>query len=141
MSSFTVTRPTSLSIPTSDAVAPSSGTQGPGDRRTAPTRPRREVSGPVRLTRRGRWVVTLLLLGAVLALSVVLSSQVVATDDRGVSPATRSVVVGDGDSLWSIASRTASPGETREVMYEIERLNQLETSVLVPGQELLVPAG
>ena len=141
MSSFTVTRPAGPSILASDVAAPSAGTEGVGGSRTAPTRPRRDVSGQVRLTRRGRWVVTLLLLGAVLALSVVHSSQVVATDDRGVSPATQTVVVGDGESLWSIASRTAAPGETREVMYEIERLNQLETSVLVPGQKLLVPAG
>jgi LysM repeat protein len=95
---------------------------------------------PVRLTRRGRWVLTVLLLGVVLALSVVFGSGSVASPERGEAPATTTVVVTEGASLWSIADDVAAPGETREVMYEIDQLNQLESSVLVPGQTLVVPA-
>lgn len=95
---------------------------------------------PVRLTRRGRWVLTLLLLGSVLALSIVFGSGSVASPERGQAPATATVVVTSGASLWSIADEIAAPGETREVMYEIQRLNGLESSVLVPGQTLVVPA-
>jgi LysM repeat protein len=101
----------------------------------------RGAAAPLRLTRRGRWVLTLLLLGAVLALSVAVGSGSIASPERGQAPATTTVVVTEGASLWSIADGIAAPGETREVMYEIERLNQLESSTLVPGQTLVVPAG
>ena len=92
------------------------------------------------LTRRGRWVVTLLILGALLGLSLTLGSVSVATGDRGAAPATEKVVVDQGDTLWGIATRVGGPGETRTVMYEIEKLNHLESSALVEGQVLLVPA-
>jgi LysM repeat protein len=106
----------------------------------APTSAETRRPAPVRLTRRGRWVLTVLLLGAVLALSIVFGSGSVASPERGQAPATTTVVVTEGASLWSIADDIAEPGDTREVMYEIERLNQLESSVLVPGQTLVVPA-
>ncbi len=108
--------------------------------RTAPAavRVQRPASG-VRLTRRGRWVVTLLILGAILGLSLVVSSGSVATGERG-APATEQVVVEQGDTLWGIATRVGGPGETRSVMLEIEQLNHLDSSVLVEGQVLAVPA-
>lgn len=99
------------------------------------------VAAPIRLTRRGRWLLTVLMLGTLLALSVGFGSGSVAGPDRGEAPATTSVVVTEGASLWSIADDIAAPGETREVMYEIERLNDLASSTLVPGQTLVVPVG
>jgi LysM repeat protein len=107
-----------------------------GTSRTAPAR----SAAPVRLTRRGRWLVTLLILGALLGLSLVVSSVSVASGDRGEAPATETVVVDRGDTLWGIASEAGGPGETRDVMYEIEKLNHLSSSALVEGQELVVPA-
>lgn len=101
--------------------------------------PTRELP-PLQLTDRGRWVVAVLLLAVVLGLSLLFSSGSVATDDRGIAPATSAVVVAEGDTLWGIASAVAAPGETREMMYRIERLNQLDTTMLVEGQTLLVPA-
>lgn len=117
--------------------------------RAAPTVPaarpaaaarQRATAGPTRLTRRGRWVVTLLILGALLGLSLTLGSVSVATGDRGAAPVTEKVVVDQGDTLWGIATQVGGPGETRTVMYEIEKLNHLESSALVEGQVLLVPA-
>lgn len=108
--------------------------------RTAPAARQRAAAGPTRLTRRGRWVVTLLILGALLGLSLTLGSVSVATGDRGAAPVTEKVVVDQGDTLWGIATRVGGPGETRTVMYEIEKLNHLESSALVEGQVLLVPA-
>lgn len=112
----------------------------PSARRRAAAEPQRAAAGPTRLTRRGRWVVTLLILGALLGLSLTLGSVSVATGERGAAPVTEKVVVDRGDTLWGIATKVGGPGETRAVMYEIEKLNRLESSALVEGQVLLVPA-
>ena len=130
MSTITMNRPAARPARTARTAPPA-----PSGRRSAAAAP-----APVRLTRRGRWVLTVLLLGAVLALSIVFGSGSVASPERGHAPATTTVVVTEGASLWSIADDIAAPGETREVMYEIEQLNGLESSVLVPGQTLVVPA-
>lgn len=146
MSTMTETRPTSsprARRPKARRPRARRRTTAPGwphpplDSVVAPERPRRS---PVRLTRRGRWTVTILILATVLALSVAVGSRVGAAVDPGVGPVTTTVVVAPGESLWSIASEVSEPGETRDLMYEIERLNQLEDSTLVPGQRLLVPA-
>ena len=117
---------------------------GTHDRHARPARrsraPHERSCRPGRLTRRGRWVVTLLILGALLGLSLALGSVSVATGDRGAAPVTEKVVVDQGDTLWGIATQVGGPGETRTVMYEIEKLNHLESSALVEGQVLLVPA-
>jgi hypothetical protein len=96
---------------------------------------------PLRLTRRGRLVVTLLLLGLMLALFTVFSGYSAATGEAGEQLPTRTVVVGEGDTLWAIASEVAGPGETREVVHEIQELNSLPGPELVEGQELAVPVG
>ncbi|MCB2224017.1 MAG: LysM peptidoglycan-binding domain-containing protein [Actinobacteria bacterium] len=49
------------------------------------------------------------------------------------------LVVG-GDTLWDIAAAHTTPGEdVRRVVYEIQRLNDLDGSVIQPGQVLQVP--
>ncbi len=95
----------------------------------------------LRLTRRGRLVVTVLLLGLMLAQFTVFSGYSAATGDAGEQLPTRTVVVGEGDTLWEIASEVAEPGETREVVHEIQQLNSLPGPELVEGQELAVPVG
>ncbi|MDR1117724.1 MAG: LysM peptidoglycan-binding domain-containing protein [Bifidobacteriaceae bacterium] len=53
---------------------------------------------------------------------------------------TESVVVGSGDTLWSIAEeRRGAAGDVRDLIAEIRELNGLETSQLVPGDVLDVP--
>jgi hypothetical protein len=95
----------------------------------------------VRLTRRGRVVLTLLLLALVLALFTVFSGYSAATGEPGDRVPTTTVVVGEGDTLWAIASAVAEPGRTREVVHEIQKLNSLPGPELVEGQELAVPVG
>ena len=96
--------------------------------------------GQLRLTRRGRVVVTLLLLGLVLGAAVLFGGTSVATGDAGADVPTRTVVVGEGDTLWDIAGEVAAPGEVREMVHEIEKLNSLPGPALEVGQELAVPA-
>jgi hypothetical protein len=104
---------------------------------------RRTVGGAsqVRLTRRGRVVVLAVLLGAVFIALTMLGGHSAATGEAGAPVETRTVVVGEGDTLWGIASEIAEPGEVREMIHHIQELNALPTAGLMRGQELAVPVG
>lgn len=102
----------------------------------------RPVARPaVRLTRRGRVAVLLVFVGLTFAVLTVFGGQSAATDEAGVPVETRTVMVGEGDTLWGIASEIAEPGEVREVIHHIEELNALSGASLQRGQELAVPVG
>ena len=61
-------------------------------------------------------------------------------DDGGLRLAgVSSVVVHEGDTLWSIATSLGGDGDVRAVIDEIQRLNGLEGTDLVPGQVLDLP--
>jgi LysM repeat protein len=71
------------------------------------------------------------------ALVLLLASSVMAA---GPEPMTADYWVNSGDTLWSIAEQVA-PEDTdvRAVVAEIRNLNDLESSLIYPGQSLLVP--
>ena len=91
---------------------------------------RRAGSGvTVRLTRRGRVVLFLVALTAVLVVGFFWGAGSVATQERGTSPATEVVMVAPGETLWDIASRLTPAGDdVRDTMYDIKRLNALSSS-------------
>lgn len=93
----------------------------------------------VRLTRRGRATLLLLFLGVTLALLGVLGGHSAATDEPGRPVHTRTILVGEGDTLWDIASQIAAPGQTREMIRYIEDLNALSSPSLMQGQRLAIP--
>lgn len=47
------------------------------------------------------------------------------------------IIVAEGDTLWSIAS--SLEGNVRENIYNIKEVNNLDSSMIYVGQELLVP--
>ena len=98
-------------------------------------------SGAVRLTRRGRLVVTLVLTAMIVAAFVVLGGASVATRDAGDPEQVRVIEVEQGQTLWGIASQVSGDGDVREMVYRIRELNSLPDSSLVEGQELAVPLG
>ncbi|MGD9957967.1 LysM peptidoglycan-binding domain-containing protein [Nocardioides sp.] len=101
----------------------------------------RAPTSTVRLTRRGRLVVFLVSLVLVLATAfILLGGASMATDKAGTPEPTTLVMVGDGDTLWDIASTVAADGETQAMVQRIESLNHLDSSMLMAGQQLLVPA-
>jgi hypothetical protein len=108
-------------------------------RRPVPAAEVRADAAPLRLTRRGRLVVTVLFLGLVLAALTVFGARSAATDEPGVPVKTRTVQVGEGDTLWDIASKTAAPGHVRDMVLEIEQLNALPGPALREGQRIAVP--
>ncbi|GAA4286786.1 LysM peptidoglycan-binding domain-containing protein [Georgenia daeguensis] len=104
------------------------------------SRPPREEAPGLRLTARGRRVLTTLALLAATGASVGLGALVGTAANPASSSATTTVTVAPGQTLWSLASATAAPGEDpRDVLAEITELNGLASSELAVGQELLVP--
>lgn len=67
------------------------------------------------------------------------ASQAQASTESADPVAFEYVVAEPGDSLWSLASRVAPESDPRDVIYDMKRLNQLEQSDLVIGQELAIP--
>jgi Tfp pilus assembly protein FimV len=95
--------------------------------------------GEVRLTRRGRFAVFVTALLFVLGAALFLGATSVATNDAGTDQPTEAVMVGEGDTLWAIASDLAPDGEVREMVATIKELNALDSAMLVAGQTLYVP--
>ena len=112
-------------------------------RRPAPARPvaATPAAAPVRLTRRGRLVLTVLFLVVVSVVLTVFGATSAATGEAGTPVPTRSVVVEPGDTLWGIAAEVAAPGEVREMTHRIQELNAMSGSGIAVGQELAVPVG
>jgi hypothetical protein len=108
------------------------------DVRTArPTRP--APTGELRLTRRGRLVVFLGALAVVLLLGVLWGAGSVATERPGTPEPTRVVLVAPGDTLYDIAAAVTVDGDVNAMVERIQRLNRMESGMLVAGQEIRVP--
>ena len=98
------------------------------------------VRPPVRLTRRGRLVVFLGTLLIVLLLGIVWGTGSVATERAGTPEPTRVVLVGPGDTLYDLAAEaTPADGDVAAMGERIQRLNALDSGMLVAGQELRIP--
>jgi len=95
----------------------------------------------VRLTRRARRLGVVLGLAVGIAVGSWVGSAVAGGDDAGLRLAGESsVVVRQGDTLWSIASAVAGEEvDVRAVIADIRELNDLPDAVVVPGQVLVLP--
>lgn len=97
------------------------------------------VRRPVRLTRRGRLVVTLVLLVATAAGLATIARGVAAAPRVAPRPATHVVVVRPGETVWSVAARVAPTKDPRATVARIEQINHLAGDTVTAGQALLVP--
>ena len=95
-----------------------------------PSRSARRRGG--RLRHLGRW---LLVAGLIVLASLALARVALG----GTAPATTTVVVQPGDSLWSIAVARYPGADTRERVDAIERLNGLSSPVIGAGETLQLP--
>jgi hypothetical protein len=94
----------------------------------------------LRLTRRGRVVIAVLAFVLAAAGVVATGSAEAGSPGRGVE-VTRHVVE-RGETLWGLAGTVASPREDlRDVVQEIEQLNDLDGAGLRAGDMLLLPVG
>lgn len=95
----------------------------------------------VRLTRRGRTVLVLLLASLLLAAISIGGgrTQAAGVVSEGERTTLQTITVQPGESLWSVAQRVAPDNDPREVVAQIRRLNDLESSSLQVGQLLVLP--
>jgi LysM repeat protein len=91
-----------------------------------------------RLTKRGR-VLLLAALVAVLFGAFSLGRSVSEAAPPSAQPAQHLVTVQQGDSLWTLAQRVAPDNDPRDVVARIRDLNDLSSSSLTPGQQLVLP--
>ena len=100
---------------------------------------------PVRLTRRGRIVVTAAAVLAIGAVSVAVGGAARATGHSGAPAgpggAVTRVEIRPGESMWSVAEAYDPDADTRVVISEIMQLNSLASAQVQPGQLLWVPRG
>jgi hypothetical protein len=95
--------------------------------------------GSLRLTRRGRLAITLVV-ALLLAVVAVVGARAAWATPSVQTPATQTVTVLPGQTLWEIAGASAA-GDPRDAVIEIRELNGLPDSQVYAGQVLLVPAG
>jgi hypothetical protein len=93
----------------------------------------------LRLTVRGRRVITTLVaIPLVFAAMFMIMNGGSATATSSSAPLTY-VSVEYGQSLWQLAESIAPDSDPRDVISDILSFNQLESSVITPGQQLAVP--
>jgi nucleoid-associated protein YgaU len=93
----------------------------------------------LRLTRRARRLAFVLAVAGGIAVGLWLAPLLAGGGQLRLAGES-TVVVQQGDTLWSIATTVAGGGaDVRAVVDEIQRLNGLHGSELVPGQVLDLP--
>jgi len=127
--------------PTSSGGRPGASRPVPVPVRGGCATPQGAAGWRLHLTRRGRRLVLALALGGAVVLGWLVAPLGGGADDGRLQLAgERSVVVEAGDTVWSIAGEVAGADQdVRTVVDAIEELNDLEGSVLVPGQVLELP--
>jgi nucleoid-associated protein YgaU len=93
------------------------------------------------LTRRGQLVLVALAAVVVLAVAGLMSRTSGTATQRPEPIGQHSIVVQPGQTLWSIAKDVAPDRDVREVIYEIRRINGLDSAMVRSGQTLVLPAG
>lgn len=98
---------------------------------------------PIKLTRRGRLVLSTLSFATMLAISLVslfgiATSSANAANEVSNSTTTQ-IVVAPGETLWTIAARVNPEIDPRAVIDQIMDLNVINGSNVYAGQVLLVP--
>lgn len=94
------------------------------------------------LNRRGRLARTLVILSLaiVMVATFAFSAGAGSTDSMAATPDSFvTVVVGPGESLWSLAGRMAGDRDARSLIEEIMIVNSLATPDVQAGQSLRIP--
>jgi hypothetical protein len=101
----------------------------------------RPVQPRLRITRRGRAVLTVLI-AVPLAIAAIVGGIGAYTADGSNAPASGHysyVTVQSGESLWQLAQTVAPNADPRDVVADISNLNGLGSGVIQPGQRLAIP--
>jgi hypothetical protein len=95
---------------------------------------------PMRLTRRGRRLLTAIALAIVVTVSfpVLVDIAGASNASMGNQQLTNWVTVQSGDTLWEIARSISPDRDPREVVWEIKQINVLIDG-LVAGERIRIP--
>ena len=93
----------------------------------------------LRLTLRARRLLALVAVLVAVATAAWIGSSASAPGDNLRLVGEASVVVQQGDTLWSIARSVAGDGDVRVVVDQLQSINDLDDAAIVPGQVLLLP--
>jgi hypothetical protein len=117
------------------------GTFGPA-RRSAAQSDARPAAPRLRLTKRGRGVLTTLAAAplVIAALVFALNGGMATATLDGSGADFQYVTVDTGQGLWEVAETIAPHADPRDVIAAIMQLNQLESADVLAGQQLAVPA-
>ena len=99
------------------------------------------AGGRIKLTRRGRVVFTSLAAAPLIAVAAwigVSAMPAVATSSSS-SVVFEYATIESGQSLWQLASSIAPEADPRDVIAELMRLNQLDSTTVSPGQRIAIP--
>ena len=99
----------------------------------------RRTGSAVRLTRRARRLLGVLVAAVAILLGVWVGSVAGAGDEGLDLVSDSTVVVQQGDTLWSIARSVAGDQDVRLVVDTIQELNGMHDAALRPGQVLRLP--
>jgi len=98
---------------------------------------------PIKLTRRGRLVLSTVSFVTMLAISLVSLFGIATASAKASNEVSNStntqIVVAPGETLWTIAARVNPEIDPRAVIDQIMDLNVIEGSNVYAGQVLLVP--
>ncbi|GAA4512817.1 LysM peptidoglycan-binding domain-containing protein [Brevibacterium yomogidense] len=121
-------------------AGPAAAVETGGARRAHDVEPTRRPG----MTRRGRLARTVLLGVVVVAVLIgvvaAVWSPTAAADEDTSATGIVTVIVDEGDSLWSVVSDHSYDRDPRVVLDEVRTLNGMTTNVVHPGQRLDLPA-
>lgn len=98
---------------------------------------------PIKLTRKGRLLLSGLSFMAMLAISAFslfgLATASAKASNETSNSSTTQIVVAPGETLWTIAARINPENDPRAVIEDIKALNVIEGANVYAGQVLLIP--
>ena len=95
-------------------------------------------AAPLRITRRGRLALSALTALPVLAASLLLATPGAQAGAEAGEAEVYSVL--SGESMWDIAEQLAPNTDPRIVIDQLVRTNNLDSTAVHPGQQLVVPS-
>jgi hypothetical protein len=103
--------------------------------------PARQRAVRLRLTRRGRVVLTLLATTplVILALLTALNGGMATATSAPSGVEFSYITVEAGQSLWQLAETVAPQADPRDVIADLVRFNGLQDSTIHPGERLAIP--
>ncbi len=101
----------------------------------------RPVAPRLRLTKRGRGVLTTLAAAplVIAALVFALNGGMATATLEGTEAGLTYVTVDTGQGLWEVAETIAPNADPRDVIADIMALNRLESADVLAGQQLAIP--